>query len=170
MNLLEIFSQIPSIAYFLFIAGVLLAIAEFCMPGFGICGIGSFLSFTASIIVAARSWAAGLVFSALVLLTVAIIVILFSIFASHGRFIKPLILEDKLGAQDGCQSSENLDFLNGKTGVAQTILRPAGRVKIENESYDVVTGGEFIKSGTQVRVVSVTGSRIEVREYEPDAK
>ena len=164
MSLTEILAQIPTIAYIFFAAGVILAIAEFCIPGFGLCGIASIVCFLASIIMASRSLATGIVFTALVLLTVAVIVIVFSIFASRGRFIKPLTLSEKLDSNEGFSSSRSFEELVGKTGLAVSILRPSGRVKIDGEVYDVITNGEFIQPGTEVSVVSAEGSRIEVKQ------
>ena len=164
MGFLEIFTKIPAAADILFAAGIILAIAELCIPGFGICGAGSALCFIAAVVVGARSFAAGVVLAAIVLAVVAVLMILFSIFASRGKFIKPLVLEDELGAQEGFSSSRDFDFLAGKEGLSQSILRPAGRAQIDGHTYDVVTAGEFIAPDTPVKVVEVSGSRIVVRQ------
>ena len=50
--------------------------------------------------------------------------------------------------------------LMGKSGMAVTYLRPAGHAVIDGERIDVLTEGEFIASGTPIRVVRVEGSRI----------
>lgn len=47
----------------------------------------------------------------------------------------------------------------GAVGVAITPLRPAGRVQIGEEIYDVVAEGGFVTAGEAVRVVSVTPFR-----------
>lgn len=164
MGFLEIIAQIPTAAYILFAAGILLAIVELCIPGFGICGAGSMLCFIAAVIVGARTFAAGVVLTLIVLAVVALVVIVFSIFASRGKFIKPLVLRDELGTQEGFSSSRNFDFLVGKQGVSRSILRPAGRAQISGQTYDVVTTGEFVAPDTPVEVVEVSGSRIVVRK------
>ena len=56
----------------------------------------------------------------------------------------------------------NLELHAGDTGVAATTLRPSGKATFRGEHYDVVTGGDFIKNGTSVRVVSVDGMRVVV--------
>ena len=63
-----------------------------------------------------RITATGIVFTALVLLTVAVIVILFSIFASRGRFIKPLTLNEKLDSKEGFSSSRSFATASGFSG------------------------------------------------------
>ncbi len=47
----------------------------------------------------------------------------------------------------------------GKSGVALTPLRPTGIVEVEGERIEVVTEGEFIAAGSQVRVVAMDRRR-----------
>jgi membrane-bound serine protease (ClpP class) len=54
----------------------------------------------------------------------------------------------------------NLELHAGDVGVAATTLRPSGKATFRGEPYDVVTGGDFIKQGTTVQVVSVDGMRV----------
>ncbi len=53
--------------------------------------------------------------------------------------------------------------LVGAVGVALTPLRPAGRIRIGEELYDVVTRGEFVEAGQSVQVVEIQGNHIVVR-------
>jgi membrane-bound serine protease (ClpP class) len=50
----------------------------------------------------------------------------------------------------------------GLTGIARSILRPAGKAEIDGALVDVVTDGEFLDAGTAVRVTHVEGSRVVV--------
>ncbi len=59
----------------------------------------------------------------------------------------------------------------GKTGVAMTPLRPTGVVEIDGERIEVVTEGEFIASGSSIRVVAMDRRRYFARlENTEDAK
>jgi membrane-bound ClpP family serine protease len=51
----------------------------------------------------------------------------------------------------------------GKTGAAVTPLRPTGIAEIDGERIEVVTEGEFIAAGSQVRVVAMDRRRYFVR-------
>lgn len=51
-----------------------------------------------------------------------------------------------------------------KRGRALTPLRPAGIVKIRDEEIDVVTLGEYIEAGAEIRVIEVRGTRVVVNE------
>lgn len=47
----------------------------------------------------------------------------------------------------------------GKTGTALTPLRPTGVIEVDGERIEVVTEGEFIAAGSQVRVVAMDRRR-----------
>jgi membrane-bound serine protease (ClpP class) len=51
----------------------------------------------------------------------------------------------------------------GDEGKADSPLRPSGKMTIGSQLVDVVTDGEFVDAGEQVRVVEIQGSRIVVR-------
>jgi membrane-bound serine protease (ClpP class) len=53
-------------------------------------------------------------------------------------------------------------LLLGKTGVADTTLRPSGRVEIEGWVYPAETECSFVEAGRGVRVIRVRGNRIVV--------
>ncbi len=55
------------------------------------------------------------------------------------------------------------ESLVGRTGTAATVLRPGGSVRFDGKLMDVISDGEFIEAGAQVRVVSADSNRIVVR-------
>ncbi len=67
--------------------------------------------------------------------------------ASHG-YIANFITEDVIG----------------KIGIAQTILRPSGKVLIGNKLYDAFSRGEFIEKDEQVQVVAIESSTLRVKK------
>jgi membrane-bound serine protease (ClpP class) len=54
--------------------------------------------------------------------------------------------------------------LVGRSGVALTILRPAGKARIDDRMIDVVSDGPFIEQGAAVVVLEVLGNRVVVRK------
>jgi len=54
--------------------------------------------------------------------------------------------------------------LVGKTGKAMTVLRPSGKVIIDNEVYDAVSNQGFIESGTTVTVVKFENMQVYVEK------
>lgn len=55
----------------------------------------------------------------------------------------------------------------GDHGIADSTLRPAGKVRFGDHYVDVVTEGSFVDRGRPVRVVQVAGNRVVVREVAP---
>ena len=56
-----------------------------------------------------------------------------------------------------------LSALVGLSGTAETMLRPAGKVRLEGATYDAVTEGDFIEPGTKILVLRTQGSALVVR-------
>ena len=52
--------------------------------------------------------------------------------------------------------------LIGKIGIAETVLRPSGKVSIDGENYDALTEGSFISRGDKVRVTRYETGQIYV--------
>ncbi len=52
----------------------------------------------------------------------------------------------------------------GDWGVAESLLRPAGRVRFGHKTVDVVSEGSFIERGRPVRVIEIEGNRVVVEE------
>ena len=55
-----------------------------------------------------------------------------------------------------------MQFLIGKTGITSTILRPAGRIIIDNERYDAVALYGYIEPNTPIKVVKYENSQLYV--------
>lgn len=159
----------------LFGIGVALLLAEiFVIPGFGIAGISGIVLIMVSLVVSlignvgfrfpgfeAFSPALGTLAVTLVLLVLLII--------SVGRYLprserfSRLVLEPDLSSATGYVAFETDEGLLGQTGTALTVLRPSGAAEINGVRVDVVTSGDFIARGEVIEVVSVRGSRVEVR-------
>ena len=48
----------------------------------------------------------------------------------------------------------------GKMGIALTILRPAGKVEIENNIFDAVAETSYIEKGEKIEVVKYETSQL----------
>ncbi|MCR5175314.1 MAG: hypothetical protein K6C05_00535 [Anaerovibrio sp.] len=74
-----------------------------------------------------------------------------------------MVLRDQTNTEQGYVSAVEQKELVGCTGVVSRELRPAGTVIINGEPVDVVSEGDYIPKGQQVKVVSVNGNRVVVR-------
>jgi len=159
----------------LFIVGVILLIIEvFVTPGFGLAGVVGLIVAVGALF-SALVGNVGLQFpplseivSAIYTLAATMVLLVLLLF-SLGRYLPSssavgrLILQPELASIGGYTSAETRDWLVGKTGRALTALRPSGTATIDDERVDVVSQGDFVDRGSPIRVVSVSGSRVEVK-------
>jgi membrane-bound serine protease (ClpP class) len=85
--------------------------------------------------------------------------------SEHADSSEPQLRPDLAGGAPGVNPLLERDqALVGKTGIAMTVLRPAGKAQIGDEFVDVVSEGPFISAGRKIEVASVSGNRVVVRE------
>ena len=147
----------------LFIIGlILIAFEIFVIPGFGISGISGIALVVTGLILSllnnvnfdfepvhpGDTGKAILTVIGGLTLGFGLILYLSSKIGSKGLFRK-LALETTLENKEGYVGvSLEADNLVGKTGVASTVLRPSGKVKVDSKVYDAVSvNGEFIEKG-----------------------
>ena len=63
-------------------------------------------------------------------------------------------------------ASEDLSDLIGHEGVAETDMRPVGRVRLDDRLVEAQARTGFVLRGTMVRVVSIDGNHVVVRPME----
>ena len=146
----------------LFLVGiVLIALEVFVIPGFGVVGVGGILALLASIILAAPNVTYGIIMLLAAIVGATIIIV----FVLKNKKTRKIWNKIQLTHTEKGYSSDEGKFESflGQEGIAVTILRPAGTVEIEGKRVDVVTAGEFIETGTKVKVVLVEGARIVVQ-------
>jgi len=159
----------------LFVVGVILLLVEiFVIPGFGIFGIlgiifmvaGLFLGLIADFpLIIWEDISFAIIQLALTFIGTTLLIYLLSKVLPKTSMWNRLILFKKLDEKSGyTTSAPDFSHLVGNTGVAMTDLRPSGTIIVDEKRYDVVTGGEFLDHGTNVKVVEVEGSKVVVRE------
>ncbi len=152
-------------ALLIFLLGFICLLLEmFVIPGFGVAGIAGVALLILSVFMTSVS-----VNQALISLTVALVValaaiiILVKVLGKKGRLFRKLVLVSKQSNDDGYTSaSTNLHDLLHKSGIALSMLRPAGAAEIEGKRVDVVTEGDYIPAGTSIRVIKVESTRVVV--------
>jgi membrane-bound ClpP family serine protease len=146
-------------------------VAEILFPSFGILAVLATASIIGSVAVAfVISSSTGMWFLlAVAILVPATIALGFKFFPKTpmGRaLINPGLSFESQKSYDPRDTS-----LVGKTGVAETFLRPAGIARLDARRVDVVTRGEMIQPGASVRVLEVDGNRVVVALAEsPESK
>ena len=160
----ELLSSITILSIALFVVGVGLIVAEFFIPGFGVCGVLGIIFLVADVFVTAKSVEQGLILAAFIFIILIIAFIIFSVLASHGKLPTKLVLRQATDSESGFSSAKDMSNLVGATGVTITPLRPAGNADFNGVRLDVVSQGDYIDGNVPVEVVEASGNRIIVRK------
>ena len=170
----------------LFIAGiVLIGIELFVIPGFGVWGLSGILLMAASILLAGQDFVipegpqqwttlrnsmlamcvsgfAFMIAAYFITSRLGSIPILSSLALTPPTAHASVGDSGELAAEPAAPFAISLSV--GDIGIADSYLRPAGRAKFGDEFFDVVSDGSLVDAGQQVRVISVAGNLITVRE------
>jgi membrane-bound serine protease (ClpP class) len=170
----------------LVLVGLALVLAElFLIPGFGVTGTagifcilaGVYLSLT-RVPIPQYSWEFQRLQNAGQTITTATVLFLLFVavtwkFFPKTPFYRWLVLAHTQDPSLGyaVQGAEQAEAAIGLRGVAETVLRPAGRGRFGGKTYDVVTQGEYIEPGKPIEIVQVAGNRYVVTAHpeEPQA-
>lgn len=80
------------------------------------------------------------------------------------KFWEQLTAPDTQKKEDGYSNTFGWESLQGETGIADTDLHPSGWVRVKDQRIFVVSEGEFIEEGKEIKILSVDGNRVLVRE------
>jgi membrane-bound serine protease (ClpP class) len=162
----------------LFIAGlVLLAMEIFAIPGFGVTGFAGIMlmvsGLTLSLVEHIGPGTFDYNYNKLVKAFFLVIIsmtggILVSIFLARKLLESPklgfALVSRQLSSDGFTVAEEGYRSMVGKTGVAQTQLRPAGKVLIDNDVFDAVSQVSFIEKNQPVKVVDYKKGQLIVRK------
>jgi len=157
--------------------GIILLIAEiFIIPGFGVAGIlgigltvgslilimlnNDFFNFEfvplGNIVVATVSAVGGL--------TAGVLLLFFGgASLTQTKAFKRIALTDTQESAQGYSVNNSSKELIGKTGIAHTVLRPSGKVLIDDQVYDAFTRGDYVQKGAAVEVIGTEGITLKVK-------
>ncbi len=163
-----------------FLAGIVLLVLEiFVIPGFGVAGITGIILIITGLTLAvvansglsmpdsdygplAKSFA---FVSFSMLLALVLSFYISSKLSRVSIFGQSMALQDEFNSSDGYIASEQTYHdLIGKTGIAYTVLRPAGKIVVDDEQYDATAQMGFIDKNEQVKVVGYENMQLIVRK------
>jgi len=163
----------------LFLVGiVLLAVEVFVLPGFGVAGVSGAAFIVASLILSLVG-NVGFDFEFTMpseIMTAFFTVILSSILGFFGSLylakklltttaLSSLVLASVQNKEEGYIGVDsNEHSLVGKQGIAQTILRPSGKVVIDDETYDATALTGYIDKGETIQVTKYETAQLFVRK------
>ncbi len=163
----------------MFIVGVILLILEiFVLPTFGVLGIIGIVFTVAGLTLSLlrvtnfdfhlAGWGVAAIAFLRVILIMGIVLVFALLYGEKFFFsgaMKKFVLHTTQDASQGYTVKPNeLLGIVGKTGIANTMLRPAGNVKIDDTIYDALTDGDFIEKGENIKVHALRGNYLVVRK------
>lgn len=171
----------------LFAIGIFCIVMEmFVIPGFGVFGVsGGLLVFTALVMSSQRftgmgsskiienvTYDTGIVGGAIA--TVIVVAMMLNRFLPAIPFFNRMMLQPPdahsfadaiaTGGSPGTIGIEPPRVVMGDRGQTVSMLRPAGKAKIDGKTLDVVSIGTFIDAGDEIEVVEVNANRVVVRK------
>jgi membrane-bound serine protease (ClpP class) len=163
------------LAFFVGIA--LIALEIFVIPGFGVAGISGIIITVASLvliminnndfdfefvrmsnILTALAAAMGGLLGSIVLMFIMGARLIDS------KFFNRVALANTQDSSKGYTATFVQQSMTGKRGVAQTVLRPSGKVLIDDVLYDAYSTGEYIERGEPIEVVSHETTSLRVKK------
>ncbi|MCA9045594.1 MAG: ATP-dependent Clp protease proteolytic subunit, partial [Planctomycetaceae bacterium] len=168
----------------LFLIGIgCLALEIFVIPGFGVFGISGILLLLVSLVMASQTFGGitaeydliqagrSVAMFGVALFAVMVTGLLLSSFLPKIPFLRGMILDPPGGlAADGPRLRPELAAaahpLMASRGRSVTVLRPAGKARLDGQIVDVISDGPFIMEDKDIEVVRITGNRIVVREVQ----
>jgi membrane-bound serine protease (ClpP class) len=180
----------------LFLMGLIfLGVEIFVLPGFGISGLTGILLIIASLVMASQAFALPdtnlklnvLLMNLFIVCGAMVAVIVLTIFLSsyfgtiplvNRMALKPPAIDETTAAEVAGKGAvptalggtsaavPMLPLQVGDIGVADSLLRPAGKAIFAEEPYDVVTEGTFIEKGSQVKIIKIRSNQVVVRAVE----
>jgi membrane-bound ClpP family serine protease len=151
------------LAIALFITGFVLVGFEMVTPGLHAPGIIGTACLLVAIFMISDSFAEGAVVTIIVLALLGIMLAIILGMLSKGRLKSPIILKEEQNKDKGYISSNDLNYLLGKQGVALTDLRPTGIGNFDGIDFDVISEGKYISKDTKLEIYKVQGSKLIVK-------
>ena len=162
----------------LFFIGIIFIVLEvFVIPGFGIFGvIGLFTSLSSLILIMLNNDMFDFTFvlsSDLIASSLSVLISVFSfgllvlfggIKLTDSEAFKKIALGETQETSKGYISKKYSDNLLNMKGKSFTVLRPSGKVIIDEKIYDASTSGEYIEKNKQIIVTNNEGSSLKVKK------
>lgn len=147
----------------LFVVGFILIGIEMITPGLhapGIIGTGCLV---VAVFFVSDTFEEGAIVTIIILALLGIMLAVILGLLSKGKLKSPIILKEEQNKDKGYISSNDLNYLLGKQGVALTDLRPTGVGNFDGIDLDVISEGKYISKGTKLVIYLVKGSKLIVK-------
>ena len=166
-ELSTLFAGIGLVSAICLAVGLIFCVIECFVPGFGFFGITGGCLIVFGIVfrmIMGGTWWHFLYMCAMVMLALGILFLIFVRSARFGVLSKTPLIENSTALPKDYASQNTYGFLLGQNGITITDCKPAGKVRIDDVEYQVITNGEYLEIGTLIEVVEIDGNSIVVKK------
>ncbi len=128
----------------------------FILPGFGFAGIGSIVCALVDAILIYNAY--GFSWACIAVVVAILLLVLMLYIVANSRTFDRMSLKTSIDSTNA--TTEQLSVKVGNEGRAITRLALVGNAEIEGKQVEVKSSGEFINSGTPIRVIKVDKAQI----------
>lgn len=160
-------STFQIIATILYIIGIIFLIIEVFIPGFGFFGISGISLVVISIIVkiCLGDSITSILLSILIAFVIIIALLVWMIISAKKGMLSRSPLISSGTSIPTFYSDDDLKVYIDKTGETVTTCKPVGKVRIDDEIYDVQSLDGFLEIGTKIKVVNVENNMLQIKKY-----
>lgn len=128
----------------------------FILPGFGFAGIGSIVCAVVDAILIYNAY--GFSWACIAVVVAILLLVLMLYIVANSRTFDRMSLNTSIDSTNA--TTEQLSVKVGNEGRAITRLALVGNAEIEGKQVEVKSSGEFINSGTPIRVIKIDKAQI----------
>lgn len=128
----------------------------FILPGFGFAGIGSIVCAVVDAILIYNAY--GFSWACIAVVVAILLLVLMLYIVANSRTFDRMSLKTSIDSTNA--TTEQLSVKVGNEGRAITRLALVGNAEIEGKQVEVKSSGEFINSGTPIRVIKIDKAQI----------
>lgn len=159
-----------SIIIALIVAGMVLLLLEILTPTFGILIAMGIAALAASVVLCFReSFVAGVVLLLALVVAMPVYLVVLVKWLPKSPLGKRLFLRRAKEPGTGVPEAAEHEALVGKTGVAETLLRPSGAVRIEGRRVIASAESGMVQKGQRIKAIRAEGMNLIVRLDEPES-
>ena len=159
-----------------FVGLILIGLEVFVIPGFGIAGITGILLVFASLFlvmvnnvdfnfeyVDPKEFNRALTVIALSMVGSLLLAFIGAKVIVKSKAFSKIMLDKSLTKEEGFVSNKGGEMI-GKIGVAYTVLRPSGKIMVDDKIFDAETRSSFIEKGSKIEIIGSDTSSLLVKK------
>lgn len=140
----------------LFIGLALIVVELIFIPGTTVVGLLGFIFSIAGVVISYRHFGSDVGFYFLLGMSIITLLTLFYSFRSGSWSKFSLKTSNEGKVNDGMLAALNI----GDVGKTVSTLRPIGKAEFHNKQFEVKTGGDYVDTGTRVRISLIQANQI----------